>query len=161
MFFCLVGTAFALRNFRTFCTFDGSASCGRNSQFTGFGGVWGTERNFAAAWAENAEKDDFPGVEDHQRDSKTPLLACGEQWYGWLGRHPRTQATLFGTVHFKHHHQRNPKTRLLACGVPQYGWQGRHPRTQPIFFCIVQFKHQHQRNPKTCLLACGVPWYGW
>ena len=92
---------------------------------------------------------------------KTPLLACGVQWYGWLGRHPRTQTICFGTVQFKHHHQRNSKTPLLACGVQWYGWLGRHPRTQTIIFGIVQFKHQCPRYPKTPLLACGVQWYGW
>ena len=36
--FWLIETAFALRNFRTVCIFDGSASCDRNSQFARF---WG------------------------------------------------------------------------------------------------------------------------
>ena len=48
---------------RTCCTFDGLASCGRNSQFTGFLGVWG---NFAAARgpkrAKSTEKVDVPGL---------------------------------------------------------------------------------------------------
>ena len=42
------------------------------------------------------------------RYPKTPLLAYGVQWYGCLGRHPRTQTILFGIVQFKHPHPRYP-----------------------------------------------------
>ena len=68
----------------------------------------------------------------------------GVQWYGWLGRHPRTQTVFSGIVQFEHHHQRKFKTPLLACGVQWYGWLGGHPRTQTIspgivlaFACLV------------------------
>ena len=92
----------------------------------------------------------------HQRNSKTPVLACGVQWYGWLGRHPRAHAIFFGIVRFKHTHPRGPKTQLLARGVQWYGCLGRHPRTHSIFFGMVPFKDTHPRDPKASFLACGV-----
>ena len=63
-FFQLIGTAFALRDFRTFCTFDGSASCGRNARLTGFGGSGGLaeiSRPPRARKCNNSTKMDFPG----------------------------------------------------------------------------------------------------
>ena len=82
------------------------------------------------------------------------------QWYGCLGRHPRTQTIFYGIVHFKHHHPRYPKTPLLACRVQWYGCLVRHPRTQTMFYGIVHFKHHHPKYPKTLLLACRVQLYG-
>ena len=43
-----VGTTIWLHNFRPVNSLDGSASCGRGSQFTGFGGGWGIWIKFAA-----------------------------------------------------------------------------------------------------------------
>ena len=111
----------------------------------------------------------------HPRYPKPLLLACRVQWYGCLGRHPRTHAIFFGIVHFKHHHPilgpktllldctvvpvfgnvrfkhhhpRYPETPLLAHDVQRYGWLERHPRIHTIFFGIVCFKHTHSRHPK-------------
>ena len=63
------------------------------------------------------------------RYPKTPFLVHSVQWYGCLGRHPRTQTIFFGIVQSKHLHPRYPKTPLLAYGVQRYGCFGRHPRT--------------------------------
>ena len=61
--FWLVGTAFALRNFRTTATSDGSASCGLNSRFTGF---WRDVEKFRGRpgpkTGPKRQKDDFPGL---------------------------------------------------------------------------------------------------
>ena len=62
---------------------------------------------------------------------KTPLLASGVQWYGCLGRHPKTQTILLGIFHLKYPHPRYPKTPLqaaLKCTMPKnivwvLGWR--------------------------------------
>ena len=75
------------------------------------------------------------------------------QWYGCLGRHPRTHTMFSGIVQFKDTHPRGPNTSFLAHGVQWYGWLGRHPRTHTIFSGIVQFKDTHHRDPKSSFLA--------
>ena len=67
------------------------------------------------------------------RYPRPPFLACGVQWYGWLGCHPRTHTVFCGIVWFKDTHPRDPKSLFLACGVQWYGWLGRHPSTRAVF----------------------------
>ena len=95
----------------------------------------------------------------HTRYPKTPFLVHGVQRYGCLGRHPRTQSMIFGTVQFKHHHPRYPKTPLLVYDVQGCVRSGCHPRTQTIVFGIVHCKHLHPRYSKTPFLAHGVQRY--
>ena len=59
----------------------------------------------------------------------TPFQAHGVQWFGWLGRHPRTHMIFSGIVPLKDTHSRDPKTPFLAHGAQWFGWLGRHPRT--------------------------------
>ena len=97
--------------------------------------------------------------ETHSRDPKTPFLAHGVQWYGWLGRHPRTHMLFSGIVQFKETHSRDAKTPFVALGVQWFGCLGRHPRTHTTFSDIVQFKGTHSRDAKTPLLVQRVQCY--
>ena len=64
--FLAIGTVFVLRNVRTFCTFVVWPPAVAIRDLLVFLGVWGTERNLAAAQgpkqAKNAEKVDFLGL---------------------------------------------------------------------------------------------------
>ena len=91
----------------------------------------------------------------HHRYPKTSLLAYGVQWYGCLGRHPRTQRIFFRIVHFNQPHPRYPKTPLLAYREQRYGCLGRHPKMQRIFFGIVQFKLARWQRVARCGARCG------
>ena len=96
------------------------ASCKSNNTIIGIQKHlwWPIGYRGIAVWGATPEPEQIFGSvqfkHHHPRYPTTLSLANRVQWYGCLGRHPRSQAIFFGIVQFKHLHPRYSKTPLLA-----------------------------------------------